>query len=284
MNEKIHNILDKNHLTIVVLLIIILLLLIYTSFFKKDSAIRLETLKVGWQANMAKVEKLYKSDNYKQQQTAAIDQVLWTTSAQQADTTTATDTTNIATNSIDKSKVDNIKSDWYIEWNKNARITILEYSDLLCPFCKRQKDNKVIEQLLEKYPNDVNAMFEHFIVHPDAKRLAQAAECVGQAKWWAKFFEFIAKWFDLTDTSDAGLTTLATSLWMWANNFKDCLTSDKFSSKIDNSTELWRTLFGISWTPWNVVIDNEKWTYTVIAWAYPVEKFQEVIDSILATK
>jgi len=79
MHEKTY--LDRNHLTIVVLLIVILLLLIYSSFFKKD-AIRLETLKVGWAANMAKVEKLYNSDSYKQQQTAAIDQVLWTTDTQ----------------------------------------------------------------------------------------------------------------------------------------------------------------------------------------------------------
>jgi len=285
MHEKTY--LDRNHLTIVVLLIVILLLLIYSSFFKKD-AIRLETLKVGWAANMAKVEKLYDSDSYKQQQTAAIDQVLWTidTTATTTDTaTTATTNTNDQPSySIDKAKVDSIKKDWYLEWDANARITILEYSELLCPYCKRQEDSKVMNQLLEKYPNDVNRMFQHFIVHSDAKRLAQAAECIWEAKWWAKFYEFIAKWFDLEDKSDDSLANLAKSLWMNASKFKTCLNSDKFSTKIDNSWEIWRTLFGIAWTPWNVIIDNEKWTYTVIAWAYPIEKFEEVINNILNTK
>jgi len=49
---------------------------------------------------------------------------------------------------------------------------------LLCPYCKRQNDSKVIETILDKYSKDVNHAFMHFIVHGEpAQKIAQAAEC-----------------------------------------------------------------------------------------------------------
>ena len=58
-----------------VLLVLNLLLLIYIAFIKKD-AVRLETQKVWWSANMTLVQQLYNSEAYKSQQTQAIQQVL----------------------------------------------------------------------------------------------------------------------------------------------------------------------------------------------------------------
>jgi len=46
------------------------------SFVKKDSAINIETLKVGGKQNMQEVKKLYESENYKNQQKQAIEQAL----------------------------------------------------------------------------------------------------------------------------------------------------------------------------------------------------------------
>ncbi|MFA7718152.1 MAG: hypothetical protein WC875_05540, partial [Candidatus Absconditabacterales bacterium] len=60
---------------VVLLLVLNLLLLVYIAFFKRDS-LRLESLKVGGPENMTLVQQLYQSDSYKQQQTAAIQQVL----------------------------------------------------------------------------------------------------------------------------------------------------------------------------------------------------------------
>lgn len=53
---------------------------------------------------------------------------------------------------------------------------------------------------------------------------------------------------------------------------------------LDASTSEGRTLFGVNGTPGNVVIDNEKGTYTLIAGAYPVSEFVKVIDAILNAK
>lgn len=61
---------------IVCILVILNLLFALFFFFRKDPALKLEELKVGWADNMKKVEQLYNSNLYKDQQTSAIDQYL----------------------------------------------------------------------------------------------------------------------------------------------------------------------------------------------------------------
>lgn len=257
--------------------------MIYVAFFKRD-ALRLETLKVGWSDNMTLVQKLYKSEGYKSQQKSAIEQVLGnmgttdtTAQAPQEDTTATTDGT-----SVDKATLAAIEKNGYVEGKEWARITILEYSEMLCPYCKRQNDNKVMEQLIEKYGGDVNVIFQHYIVHPAAKVLAESAQCVGEQVWAKKFYSFIEQVFDLDDKSDAAVLKVAKSLWVKESTFTDCVKSGKYSTAIDTTSTEGRTLFGVTGTPGNVVIDNEKWTFTLIAGAYPVDEFVKVIDGMLA--
>lgn len=148
-----------------------LLLMIYVAFFKRD-AFRLETLKVGGPENMSLVQKLYESDSYKQQQKSAIEQVLGSvgTTAPTAQPTQDTTATAPAT-AGDAAKFAAIEKDGYIKGDKNARITVIEYSDILCPFCKRHYNAQTVENLLKKYPNDVNMVFRQMPLpqlHPTA--------------------------------------------------------------------------------------------------------------------
>jgi protein-disulfide isomerase len=158
-------------LLVIVLLALNVLLGIYIAFFKRD-ALWLETLKVGGAANMKLSAQLYNADVYKQQQKSTLEQILGSmnqTGTAQADTTAPTaDTTPIA---ADGSKFAAIEKDGYILGNKNARITIIEYSDMLCPFCKRHYNAQTIENLIKKYPNDVNMIFRQMPLpqlHPTA--------------------------------------------------------------------------------------------------------------------
>ena len=276
-------------LILLVVLSLNLLLLLYVSFFKRD-ALRLETLKVGGSDNMQLVQKLYSSDAYKQQQKTAIQQVLdgmktgtqGDTAQAQAPTpdATATDTT-APSSTIDATTLAGLKKGVFVEGSQNARITILEYSDLLCPFCKRQMDDKVLEQLVQKYNGQVNVIFKHYIVHDGAKKLAEDAQCVGDLAGDKAFYSFLAKTFDLDDKSDSAILGLVKDLGVNQSKFTQCVSSDKFGSFIDASTEWGRTLFGVNGTPGNVIIDNQKGTYTLIAGAYPIGDFEKAIDGIL---
>lgn len=263
--------------------VLILVWVAYLAFFKKD-AISLETMKVGWAENFALVQQLYSSDAYKAQQTTMIKQVTdgIKNPTAAANPEAAAPEAAAPTTTIDKATIAKIKADGYINGDKNARITILEYSELLCPYCKRQHDNGIMEQLIKKYPKDVNNMFKHYIVHPAAKVLAEGAECAGDLWGDSKFYDFIGQGFGLTDKSEAGAIGLAKTLGLDEAKFTDCIKAEKFSSNIDASSEEGKTLFGVQGTPGNVIIDNEKGTWTLIAGAYPVEEFIKTIDAILA--
>ncbi|WP_303722120.1 thioredoxin domain-containing protein [Malonomonas rubra] len=59
----------------------------------------------------------------------------------------------------------------------DAPVTIVEFSDFQCPYCS--EGFKTVEQIIEKYPNDVKFVFKHFPLssHPWAKKAAIAAYC-----------------------------------------------------------------------------------------------------------
>lgn len=65
-----------------------------------------------------------------------------------------------------------------VRGNPDAPVTIVEYSDFQCPYCARGYET--MEQVLEKYPDDVKFVFQHFPltqIHPWAKPAAIATVC-----------------------------------------------------------------------------------------------------------
>ena len=64
--------------------------------------------------------------------------------------------------------------------NPDAPVTIIEFSDFQCPYCAR--GFATVEQILEKYPDDVKFVYLHFPLgnHPWAKPAAIASVCAAQ--------------------------------------------------------------------------------------------------------
>lgn len=73
----------------------------------------------------------------------------------------------------------------YIKGNKDAKVTIVEFSDFQCPFSKRF--HSVISEVLNAYPKDVKFIFKNFPLsfHPQARSAAKASLAAGaQEKYW----------------------------------------------------------------------------------------------------
>jgi protein-disulfide isomerase len=125
---------------------------------------------------MELIQQLYSSESYIAQQTTAIEQAL--TQMNGAEIIEAEDSDpqneNLETtenNQVIIDKLEDIKSSSVVYGKKDARFTILEYSELLCPYCKRHSDQGTLESIVEKYPDDVNTVFRNFIVHQPAAKL-----------------------------------------------------------------------------------------------------------------
>lgn len=72
-----------------------------------------------------------------------------------------------------------------VKGKKEAKVTIIEFSDFQCPFSKRF--HAVIADVLNVFPNDVNFVFKNFplSMHPQARSAAKASLAAGQqGKYW----------------------------------------------------------------------------------------------------
>ena len=76
----------------------------------------------------------------------------------------------------------------------DAKITLIEFSDFQCPFCK--ESYTVIKQLLARYPDDIKLIYRDFPVdsiHSFARKAAEAGECANEQ---GKFWEYHDKIFE----------------------------------------------------------------------------------------
>ena len=184
---------------------------------------------------------------------------------------------------LDTEIISEISSNGHIKGNPDAKITWIEYSDMECPFCARLHNAGTIEEVFEKYGDDINMIFQHFPLdfHSNAKPAAEVLECLGEQKWSDAFYALIKTAFKEETSKKSFMIDEAVKLWADKILLEACVDEGKFSQKIDSQLKTWQTNFGITGTPWNVIVHNITWEYEVIPWAYGVDKFSVAIDELL---
>ena len=96
-----------------------------------------------------------------------------------------------------------VSSSDHIRGNVNAQITIVEYSDLECPFCK--VFHGTMKQAMAAYGDKVRWVYKHFPLdqlHPKADKEAEAAECAGELGGNDAFWAYIDKVFEATPSNN----------------------------------------------------------------------------------
>lgn len=106
---------------------------------------------------------------------------------------------------------------------KNAAVTIIEFSDFQCPYCKQA--SSTVKQVLKSYGDKVRLVFKHLPlpIHPEAFRAAQASVCAGEQ---GKFWEYHDGLFGSDSLSGEALTRLAANLGLDTKEFSACLDSE----------------------------------------------------------
>lgn len=97
-----------------------------------------------------------------------------------------------------KTFVEDMLTSTPIRGDKDARFTIVEYTELLCPYCQRHSQEWTINSVIEQFPKEVNSVSRHFIIHgEEALQLAAAMECIAELNpnvYHKVFEEAFAKW------------------------------------------------------------------------------------------
>jgi len=184
---------------------------------------------------------------------------------------------------LDKKVLENIKSNSYLKWEKNAKITWLEYSDLECPFCAKLHNSGTPEELEKKYGKKLNNYFQSFPLgfHKNALPGAEALECLGKEKWSDAYYALKHIAYNQKNSDTNFLIDEAVKLWANKDTITKCINNKTFANKINTQQKTWADTFGITGTPGNVLINNETGEYKVISGAYPTSEFEKVIDKLL---
>lgn len=67
-----------------------------------------------------------------------------------------------------------------IRGDKEALVTIVEAFEFACPYCEQSRG--LMDQVLEKYPNDVRVAYKHYIIHPNVATTPALAACAATAQ------------------------------------------------------------------------------------------------------
>ena len=162
-----------------------------------------------------------------------------------------------------------------VEGPANAPITIVEWSDYQCPFCKRA--HPTVEQVLSEYKDKVRFVYLDYPLpfHQMAMPAAQAVHC---AEDQGKFWEYHKNLFEVAgDLSTADLTKRATDLGLDSAAFQACTDSKKHDALIKANYDDGSAL-GVTGTP--AFFINGR----MLVGAQPIEQFRELINDELSRK
>ncbi len=116
--------------------------------------------------------------------------------------------------------------------NINASISIIEFSDFQCPFCKLAEPT--IKTLMEKYPDQLHFTYRDFplqSIHSQAFLAAEAANCsIDQDKYW-EFHD--ALFLIQDDLSIDNILKSANNIGLDQNKIKLCIESGKYKEEIN---------------------------------------------------
>jgi protein-disulfide isomerase len=156
---------------------------------------------------------------------------------------------------------------------KDAPVTIVEFTDLQCPYCKKTEDT--LKQLRAKYGDKIRIVHMDFPLsfHSHALDAANGARCANEQ---GKFWQFRDALFaDQSKLAPTDLKAAAKKLGLNTTQFDACFDKAKYDSQIKSDLAAGEKL-GVDGTP-AFFVDGRPLTG-----AQPTEKFEEIIDDELA--
>jgi len=174
----------------------------------------------------------------------------------------------------------------HVRGAKNPKVTIVEYSDFECPFCKRFHETMI--KVIKEYPNDVAWVYRHAPIeglHPiKAKQEAIASECAADLGGEDAFWTFADRFNELTPSNnrtelDKVFPQIVKEMGLDQSAFDVCLESGKFDQKIADDLANWQETGGRG-TPWSIMITQSGEKFPING-AQPIEALRVLIEEAI---
>lgn len=155
----------------------------------------------------------------------------------------------------------------------DAKVTIIEFSDFQCPFCRASM--QPIKQILQENQGDVRLVYRHLpltSVHPLANELAHAAMCVHeQGEFWKVHDLFFINQDQITSSED--ITDQVRKVGVNMNQYFNCQSSKRWQDAIDQDRSEAISRGGRGTPTWLI---NGQLLQGVI----PISSWQKIIDEL----
>ena len=165
--------------------------------------------------------------------------------------------------------VPEITGDDHVRGPDDAPVTVLEYGDYECPFCRGAARD--VHRMLDLYPGSIRFVFRNFPIqqlHPHAEQAAEAAEAAAaQGKFW-EMYELLLQPSSRLDLD--ALLARARDLDLDTDRFHQEVTGRAYAAKIESDVrEGIRN--GVNATP-KFYVDGER-----IDGKFPLEGLEDAI-------
>lgn len=157
--------------------------------------------------------------------------------------------------------------------SSDAPVTIVEFSDFECPFCRRAEP--VFKQIQEVYGDQVRMVYRQFPlndIHPRAQKAAEASLCADEQGQFWDMHDVLFQ--DPIELEVASLREKAATTGLDTEVFNECLESGKYADRIDADIRA-GVLVGVTGTPATFINGRP------VIGAQPFESYAEIIDEEL---
>jgi protein-disulfide isomerase len=157
----------------------------------------------------------------------------------------------------------------------NAPVTLVEFSDFHCPFCKQIEDNNTLTQLFAKYGDQLKLVWIDYPIdqlHPQARKAHEAARCAGEQ---GRFWEYHRALYTGGPKAGEQLKTVAQQAGLELTSFDACFASGKYQAAVQQDVDQGKRL-AVTGTPTFFVNGRP------LVGAQPFEAFTRVIDDEVA--
>ena len=163
--------------------------------------------------------------------------------------------------------------------NPRAPMTVVEFSDYGCPFCRRYVSS-AFPQIKAAYIDSgkVYYVFKDLPIvqaHPQAALAAEAARCAGdQSKYWemhAALFAAPSEWDTTVTAASAAFAGYASQIGLDPAAFGACMADRRYQASVAANLAQGRHL-GLTGTP-SFIVDGK-----LLAGEYPFSVFQTAFD------
>ena len=186
------------------------------------------------------------------------------------------------------SDIATLKKDAAIEGKDTAKILVIEYSDMECPYCMKQyHDTKLSSQLKTQYSDSVAFAFKNNlgVEHNGTEAKALGALCAQKVGGNASYIKFYKGIMDASTneggvSSVADLPKLAKTVGLDVPKWQACVDKKETATLFKSQTSEAQK-FGLGGTPGTLIINVENGKYGTIEGAYPYSQFSSMIDSLL---